>query len=114
MIIVSRKNGLKIGGVKIKAGRFNYPTIDHKDPMTAEQLRTLRDDMKVIGFTEILPDALPVADKEFKKALGKARDLTKKRVAAKAEADKKNAAIVPRKGKARVPRTGKKAKGSGK
>ncbi len=53
MIIASRKE-LRISGNKILPGRFNYPQIDHKVKAIADQLKVLRDDMKMIEFGEIL------------------------------------------------------------
>lgn len=53
MIITSLSEGI-INGTTLKVGTKNYPNIDHTDPKTAAQLRTLRDDVKTILFSEIL------------------------------------------------------------
>ncbi len=53
-MIIAAKKELRISGIKIKAGRFNYPQINYKEKATADQLKVLRDDMNMIKFSEIL------------------------------------------------------------
>lgn len=45
--------------VNIRPGSYDYPMLDHKEPMVAEQLRVLRKHSR-IGFDEILETDRPV------------------------------------------------------
>jgi hypothetical protein len=71
MEIASKTTGM-VAGIELKVGLHNYPTINHKDPATAEQLRILRDDVGTIEFQEILAgDAVLELKKELKKKFPK-------------------------------------------
>ena len=66
-----------INGIKIYPGVDNYP-LDHKDPMTADQLLVLRDTMKKINFGELLYCDLKDFDpKEGPKPFEKMEERTK-------------------------------------
>lgn len=99
-----------INGVKLKIGIHNYD-FDHKDPMTAMQLRILRA-QKVIKFTEWLPgdsDNGPAhmdPNSEYVKKAAETKAANEKRTKAKLAAMKKKSEEKP---VARSRRTNKKS-----
>jgi hypothetical protein len=88
MKIVSNTE-LTINGVKIFPGVNNYP-FDHKDPVTADQLRIYRDRMKCINFKELLYCDLPSFDKDM--GIKPFQDIDNRSKAYKAEKEKKEKA----------------------
>lgn len=50
---IKSKGSPIINGITLKVGLHNYPTIDHKDPLTALQLNAVRE-IGVIEFDELI------------------------------------------------------------
>ena len=62
--------------VLTRPGSYDYPMLDHKCPMVAEQLRVLRKHTR-IGFDEILESDKPILE-EIKEEKDKAKRLLEK------------------------------------